>query len=161
MRVMSCVALILAACGGGDPADVAGTYSVNVTNRDNGCNLANWTVGDSSANIPVTIVQDGTMVSATVMGLTGVGLNLALGANVFSGDIDGNSLNLDLFGTRSQMSATCVFTYNAKILGDVTGDVLEGRVEYRAATTSPQNPDCMAIQGCLSFQDFNGTRPPT
>ena len=48
-----------------------------------------------------------------------------------------------------------------EIVGDVENDTIEGRVEYRAATTTPQNPDCSSIQGCLSFQEFNGTRPPT
>lgn len=161
MRALALGLLFVAACGTDDPADVAGNFTVAVTNRDNGCNLGNWTVGDSSAGIPVTIAQDGENVTATVMGLTGGGLTLALGSNMFSGKIVDDEMNLDLFGERPQMQNTCTFTYNAKIRGNVENDTIEGRVEYRAATTTPSNPDCADIQGCLSFQEFNGTRPPT
>lgn len=150
-----------AGCGSDDPANVEGNYTIAITNRDNGCNLANWTVGEMSSGIAVQMTQEGANVTATVMGLTGAGLNLALGSNVFSGKVTDEDLNLDLFGTRPQMQGTCTFTYNAKILGNVLGDSLEGRVEYRAATTTPSNPDCASIQGCLTFQEFNGTRPPT
>lgn len=152
---------VVAACGSDDPANVEGNFTVAVTNRDNGCELANWTVGDSSAGIPVVISQEGEEVTATVTGLTGTYLDIGLGSHVFSGTIDGDEMDLDLFGTRPQMRNTCTYTYNAKIVGGVDGDAIEGRVEYRAATTTPQNPDCAAIQGCLSFQEFNGTRPPT
>lgn len=161
MRALALGLVIVAACGGDDTADVEGNYTVAVTNRDNGCNLQNWTVGDSTPNIAVQITQDGASVTATVMGVTGAFLNLGLGSMSFSGDIDGNHMNLDLFGSRPQMQASCTYTYNAKILGSVDGDVIEGRVEYRAAVTSPNNPDCESINGCLSFQEFNGTRPPT
>ena len=37
--------LALAACT--SPADVAGTYTIALTNRANGCNLQNWTVGET------------------------------------------------------------------------------------------------------------------
>lgn len=155
------VSALLAACGSDEPANVEGNYTVAVSNRDNGCNFANYTVGDTQSGIPVMITQEGANVTATVMGLTGAGLNLALGSNVFSGTVDGDMLDLDLFGTRPQMQGTCTYTYNAKILGDVTRDTLTGRVNYSAATTTPSNPDCASIQGCLTFQEFNGTRPPT
>ncbi len=166
MRVLALGAVMVGlfgggACGGDDPVNVEGSFTIAITNRDNGCSFANWTVGESSQGIPVTITQDGAMATATVMGLTGGALNLALGSNMFSGSVDGDQVNLDLFGTRAQMQASCTFTYNAKILGSVDGDTIEGRVEYRAATTTPTNPDCATIQGCLSFQEFNGTRPPT
>ncbi|MGE0399292.1 MAG: hypothetical protein AB7T06_21450 [Kofleriaceae bacterium] len=153
--------VVLAACSDDEPANVEGNFTVSVANRDNGCNFPNYTVGDTQAGIPVTITQEGTNVTATIMGLTGAGLSLGLGSNIFSGTVDGDQMVLDLFGTRPQMQATCTYTFNAKILGSVDGDAIEGRVEYRAATTTPSNPDCASIQGCLTFQEFNGTRPPT
>ncbi|MFN0251839.1 MAG: hypothetical protein ACKV2T_33490 [Kofleriaceae bacterium] len=161
MRELALGLLVATACGTDDPANVEGNFTVAITNRDNGCNFGNYTVGDTSSNIAVAIAQEGEEVSATVMGGTGVVLNLLLGSNVFSGDIGGSQLDLDLFGTRPQMQNTCTFTYNAKIVGDIERDTIEGRVEYRAATTTPNNPDCASIQGCLTFQEFNGTRPPT
>lgn len=163
MRVLTLglLGVLVGACGSDDPANVEGMYTVAVTNRDNGCNFANYTVGDTAQGIPVTIAQEGESVTVTVMGLTGGGLSLLIGSNIFSGTIAGTDFDLDLFGTRPQMQATCTFTYNAKIRGDIDGDAIAGRVEYRAATTTPQNPDCASIQGCLTFQEFNGTRPPT
>jgi hypothetical protein len=161
MRALALGFLVVAACGSDDPANVEGNFMVAVANRDNGCNLANWTVGDTASGIPVMITQEGENVSATVTGLTGTYLDIGLGAHVFSGTIDGDEMNLDLFGTRPQMQATCTYTYNAKIRGSVDGDAIEGRVEYSANATTPTNPDCASINGCLSFQEFNGTRPPT
>lgn len=152
--------LAVAACSD-DPANVEGDFTVAITNRDNGCNVGNWTVGNSTPNIQVTVTQETTEVTANVTGLVGGYLDLVLGSHAFIGEVDGEQLNLDLFGSRSLMNASCVYTYNAKLLGNINGDTLEGRIEYRAATTTPQNPDCAAIQGCLSFQEFNGTRPPT
>lgn len=151
----------VAACGSDDPANVEGMYTVAIANRDNGCNFPNYTVGDTAQGIPVTISQEGENVTATVTGLTGAALNLQLGSNMFTGAIDGDEMNLDLFGTRPQMQDTCTYTFNAKIIGSVDGDAIEGRVEYRANATTPTNPDCNSIQGCLTFQEFNGTRPPT
>ena len=153
--------LILLACVGcsSDPADVEGNYTIAVTNRDNGCNFGNWMVGAQNAGIPVTVTQTDTTVSAKIEGATGGFVALALGSATYVGDIDGDHLQLDLFGTRSQTSGNCAFTYNSAIIGDVDGDTLTGRVEYTAATNN--NPDCAAIEGCLSYQEFNGTRPPT
>lgn len=158
---MRSLGLILLACVGcsSDPANVEGNYTIAVTNRDNGCAFANWMVGGQSAGIPVTVTQTDTMVSAKIEGVTGSFVALALGSATYSGKIDGDHLELDLYGTRSQMSGNCAFTYNSVIVGDVDGDTLTGRVEYTAATNN--NPDCTAIEGCLSFQEFNGTRPPT
>lgn len=147
----------LIACGG-DPADVEGNYTIAVTNRDNGCNFQNWTVGNQATNIAVTISQEGENVSATIEGATGGFVELVLGSRTYAGTIDGDSMSLDLFGSRSQNSGNCAFTYNSRIVADANGDALTGRVEYRAAGNG--NPDCAAIDGCLSYQDFNGTRPP-
>ena len=158
---MRSLGMILLACVGcsSDPADVEGDYTIAVTNRDNGCQFANWTVGEQSASIPVTVTQSDTTVTAQIKGVTGTFVAFALGSATYTGEIDGDHLALDLFGTRSQMSGNCAFTYNSSIIGDVDGDTLTGRVEYTAATNN--NPDCAAIEGCLSYQEFNGTRPPT
>jgi hypothetical protein len=158
MRWLSGIALVLVACGGGDPADVAGDFTIAVTNRDNGCDLENWTVGDQASNIPVTITQDGSDVTATVGAGAGFILDLALGDNVFTGTVDGDDLLLELFGTRGQQQGNCSFTFNSTIDATITGDVLTGTIDYRAATND--NPDCAALEGCRSFQEFNGTRPP-
>jgi hypothetical protein len=159
MRILATLLpCVLVACGGGDPADVAGDYTIALTNRDNGCNLANWTVGESSSNIPVAIEQEGSTATANVMAGAGVVLDLALGSHIYEGEVDGDDLFLELFGTRSQTQGNCTFTFNSEIDASIDGDTLTGAIRYKAATVG--NPDCAPLEGCVSFQEFNGTRPP-
>ena len=159
----ACVALIalLAACGS-DPADVAGQYSLSLTNRDNGCNFANWTVDETASNIPITMTQsteDMSMATAVVGGAAGVYLDVLLGSRTYTGDVDGSSLLLTLFGQTTGMDGNCTFTVNSVIDAQLDGDVLSGEIRYEKATNG--NPDCAASEGCASRQDFNGTRPPS
>jgi hypothetical protein len=152
------LALALGACGG-SPADVAGSYTVSVTNGVNGCPFQNWTVGSTATNIPVTIAQDGSAATAMVEGGVGTVLMVGLGSRVFAGDVSGDSLDLELIGTATQTSGSCEFTYNAHLDGDIDGDVIIGTITYTAV--SADLPDCEAVAGCESVQDFNGTRPPS
>lgn len=146
----------LAACNNG-PADVAGDYTMALTNKDNGCMFMNYTVGATTTGVQVTITQASSTATATVMGGGGLVLDAVLGGNVFSGKVDGDSIDLTLPGSRSFTNGNCAFTYNGEILGSLAGDTLTGRIEYTAATN--MNPDC-TNQGCITTQDFNGTRPP-
>jgi hypothetical protein len=151
----------LIACGSTSPANVSGNFTVAVTSRDNGCKVANWTVGDMQSGIGVTITQDGATAMASVNGLIGTYLDFVLGGHVFMGSVDGDFVNLTLFGTRSQAAGNCTYTYNAVLSGTLTGDVMQGNIKYEAKTNG--NPDCttMGITGCASVMDFNGTRPPS
>ncbi|MGE0868926.1 MAG: hypothetical protein AB7P03_10195 [Kofleriaceae bacterium] len=154
---MSLVAA-LAGCGSSEPADVEGTYTIAVTNRDNGCNFNDWTVNESTPGIGVVINQEDDAVTATIQGAVGVFLNFALGSDTYSGSVDGDAVDLVLHGTRSATMGNCTFTYNSEIHATADGDTLVGRVEYIAAGNG--NPDCASIDGCVTYQDFNGTRPP-
>jgi len=145
-------------CGGGSDADVAGNYTIALTNRDNGCMLANWTEGESTTGVAVTITQDGSNVTASVEAGAGFVLDVALGGHVYTGSVDGNRVFLELFGSRNQQMGNCAFTYNSDIDASLSTDTLMGKIEYRAATNN--NPDCAALENCVSFQEFNGTRPP-
>jgi hypothetical protein len=160
MKRLSCLVFVLAlgAGCGSDPADVSGSYTIAITNRDNGCMLGNWNVGDMTSGIPVVITQDGDNVTADVMGLAAIGLDAALASHAFTGTVDGNDLDMKIVGTRPQQSGNCTFTYNANLRGSISGDALTGRVDYTAATNG--NSDCAPLDGCKSSQDFNGTRPP-
>lgn len=154
----ACFLLFAAGCGGGSDANVEGNWTVAVTNRDNGCAFANWEVGNQASNIPVAITQEGSNVTATITGAVGGYVAFLLGSATFTGGVDGDALTLELFG-RAQTQGNCSFSYNAVLIGDVDGDTMTGRIEYRGVTNN--NPDCAAIEGCVSFQEFNGTRPPT
>ena len=153
------VAAALSGAGCGSPANVAGDYAVNLTNKDNGCAFPNWTVGQMTSNIAMTIVQSGSDVTATVGGLGGAFLVAVLGSASFTGTASGNSIDLTLFGTRNATQGSCSYTVNAEIDGQIGGDLLEGTIDYKTATNG--SPDCGALQGCASEQAFNGTRPPT
>lgn len=96
----------------------------------------------------------------TVEGLAGVALIGFLGAgkNVFTGSVDGDDVSVESIGTKPNTSGNCTYTFNATINGTLDGDVLRGRIEYRAADNG--NSDCSQVHGCLTYQDYNGTRPP-
>jgi hypothetical protein len=147
----------LVGCGD-DPVDAEGMYTVSVTNRENGCQFANWTAGDSAAGIQVTINQEGSTANADVMGATRVYLDLILGSHIFNGDIRGDELDLEILGTRSAAMGNCTLTVDAQLLATLDGDVLTGRINYRYHGNG--NTDCAAYDGCISFQEMNGTRPP-
>jgi hypothetical protein len=159
--LFSCVVGVAAAgvagCGS-DPADVAGTYTISLTNRENGCMFANWVVGEQTTGVRVTITQSGDSASASVEGTAGAFFDLWLGGHVYTGTVDGDELSLELFGNRPQTLGNCAFTYNSRITATIHGDALSGRVEYTAKTNN--NPDCAALESCITYQDFNGTRPP-
>ncbi len=152
------LSFVATAFGCSDPADVAGDYTVALTNRENGCNFDNWTVGNTSSNIPVTITQEGSSMSATVGGGAAVVLDLALGGHVYQGDVDGSHLTATIYGNRSATNGNCTFTYNSTFDADSDGDFLTGEIRYTPATNG--NPDCATIEGCVNRQEFNGSRPP-
>jgi hypothetical protein len=147
----------LAGCGD-DPADVAGEYSVNVTNRDNGCMFEDWTEGDTATGIPVSITQDGSSVTAEVGGLTRALLLFWLGGATFTGTVRGDQLDLQLQGTRSMSSGNCAYTMDAVIDAEVRGDTLSGEIRYEARTNN--QPDCGTLTGCATVQGLSGARPP-
>lgn len=155
-RALPLLALLLA-CGS-DPADVAGDYTIAVTNGPNECMLPMWNEGDSSAGIDMVVSQSGSSANADVRGLTGTYLDFALGSSVFSGDVDGDRLDLLLIGTAEQSAPGCTYTIDAELDGTLDGDVLVGTITYRP---NPIEGTCGILESCRNVQDFNGTRPPT
>ncbi len=147
-----------AACGSNAPAEVAGTFTVGVTNRTNGCHFANWTEGAMNSGILVSITQSGSTASANVTGATGTYFDVVFGTSVFAGSVDGDSLDLKLMGTNSQTTGNCTYTYDGEILATANGDTLTGKINYKPATNG--HTDCVTIEGCVSYQDFTGSRPP-
>jgi hypothetical protein len=149
--------VVLAACGGGSDANVAGNYTMALTNRDNGCNFAGYTVGAQNT-VGVNITQNKSDLTATVTGGGGFLLALVVGSNVYTGGVDGDDVDLEIIGNIAMNSGNCAFTYNSEIHATADGNSMSGRIEYRAVTN--MNSDCAAITGCLTFQEFAGSRPP-
>ncbi len=157
LRLTALALVLVAACT--PTADVAGEYTVALTNRANGCNFQNWTVDQPTQGVSVTITQADATATASVNGLTGAYLDLVLGGHSFVGPVDGDTVELTLYGDRSGSMGNCTFTFNAVMRGELAGDALSGVIDYEARTNG--NPDCAPIQGCASVQEFVGARPPT
>jgi hypothetical protein len=158
------VSLVLCAlatgCGDDDPANVAGSYTIAVTNGDNGCEFGNWNEGDTAQNIGLEMTQQGSSLDGEVTGFVATTyLDVVLGAHVFSGDVDGTSLELGIVGTTPFRKDNCDYTIDATLTATIDGDVLVGTIDYSAKTDG--SDDCGTLDACHSVQSFNGTRPPT
>jgi hypothetical protein len=149
----------LAACGGDDPVDAAGTYTVSLTQREDGCNYG-WT-GESNAGVEVVMTQNDTALSADVQPAAGarLALDAILGGHVFTGTVDGTHLDLLIEGATSFSMGTCDYTIDAQIDATLDGDVLSGNIFYRDQTDN--STDCGALTGCSSRQELLGNRPPS
>jgi hypothetical protein len=157
------VAAVAFGCGGSEdfesaPIDVAGVYSVNVTNKVNGCGFPNWKEGEQTTGIELTMMQDGTSVTGAIGGGVGALVQLLLGASTFSGTLSGDQVTATNFGTKSATQNGCTYTTNMVMTGTLTGDALQGVLEYTPQTNG--SPDCGVLNECTSLQEFSGARPP-
>lgn len=148
----------LVACGNDRPANVEGSYTLNITNGNNACNLSNFNRGSGASNVSLVIDQDSHRVTGTVAGLAGSLLTGLLGSNRFEGEVDENRLHMEIVGDRSGSDGNCAYTINATMSGVATGDFLEGTIEYTRVDNG--NSDCASLSNCVSVQNFNGSRPP-
>jgi len=155
-RFISFAFVAAAACT--STANVAGDYTVAVTNRDNGCGFAGWTVGAQTTNVQVTITQSGNGITGIVMGGGGFILDAVIGTHTFAGTVSGDKIDMKATGSKTNMQGNCTYTVNGDITGVSSGDVLMGSIDYTGQGNGMT--DCAGITGCLSFQDYNGTRPP-
>jgi hypothetical protein len=155
MKSLGLILLLVAACT--SPANVAGTFTVGVTNHNDACGIG-WTVGQQASGVQVVITQSGANATATVMGGGALGLDVLVGTNVFAGTVSGDDVNLNITGTRAMQKGNCTYTLNAEITGKLAGNELMGTIDYTGAGNGAS--DCAGITGCLSSQAFDGTRPP-
>ncbi len=139
---------------------MAGNYTINIVNAENGCAFSNWQSG-SQAQVNLKVVQSEAdeSVTGTVEGVTGGVLTLLFGSNVFRGTADGSAVDLALNGTRAANQGACAFTAVARLQGTLDEDTLSGTIRYTYNTNN--SPDCATLATCSSVQNFNGIRPPT
>jgi hypothetical protein len=149
----------LGGCGSDDEftADVAGSYTIAITNGASSCSFDNWVEGKETSGIGLVMTQEGQKVSATLDGATGALFNLLFGSADFDGTIKGSAVTLTNYGSRALQDGNCSYTYNATVTATQSKDAIEGTITY--ATKTNGNPDCTAIE-CSAKQRFNGTRPP-
>jgi hypothetical protein len=160
MRVLVALLFVTLAGGacGSSTLDASGTYTMSITDEDNGCGFQGWTTGAVATDIPLIVTQTGANVSAQISGAVGSYVQLLLGVNTFTGDIGGDELNLTLTSTNAAHQGNCAYFVNGDVVGKLTGDALQGTIVY--TTTTNKSPDCGAVEGCHSTQAFSGNRPP-
>jgi hypothetical protein len=157
LLIAASLALATSACGQ-DPVDAAGDYTLSITNRENGCGFDNWTEGESSTGTMISIVQDGAEVSVNVSGFAAVVLGVLQGSSTFQGEVDGDAIDGAIFGSNQLNRDGCPHVVNSTFDAVLDGDVLTGEIRY--TVNGNGGPECEALEGCVSRQEFNGTRPP-
>jgi hypothetical protein len=152
--------VLVAACGSTDTptADVSGKYTLSLTKKNNGCAFANWTVGETSQGVVMTVTQNANTATGTVEGLGAVALDLVLGTHVFSGTVTGSVADLQANGSRAASQGTCAYTVNAHVNLVLTGNAVNGSIVYAPKTNG--SADCGVLNSCTSTQDIAGSRPP-
>lgn len=155
----ACALLGLAGCSSEAEftSDVSGTYTVAITNGASDCDFKDWVEGKETSGIDLVITQDDRNIHGTLGGVTGAFFTLAFGSAEFDGTISGDELSMTNYGSRSNMSGNCSYTYNSTVAGKQNGDAISGTITY--ATKTNGNPDCSAVE-CSATQDFSGARPP-
>ncbi len=150
----------IAACSSSEAAqDLTGNFTIAVTNKDNGCAFQNWTSGQSTTTIPLTITQQGSNgITAVVGGAAGAYLTLVIGTATFTGSVTGPTGTLTAAGTRSGSQGTCAYTINANMTITLAGNAINGSISYVPKTNAQST--CGVLNACSSTQDLSGNRPP-
>lgn len=156
--------VVALACGSADqaPANVNGSYPLNITYDKNECMVADWQVGRMQTNaFTLQLTQDAKMpgqVTGKVEGLLGVLLKLTLGSDTFTGTVTGPNVEMALFAGREVMAeGACQAKADARMTGTLTGDALAGTIYLNFATN--KHPDCGWRNGCVSILYYTGSRP--
>ncbi len=160
MRTIPLALLAAVACSSsasGPPANVAGTYTVSVTNRENGCNVASFTPGLMTTGVTVQVTQNGAQISADVMGLAGVYLTAGVGSSTLVGSLDGAKASLT--ASANHTTGMCAYTTTATASMTFNGDTMQGSITYTDSGNG--SSDCGVVQSCMNLQNFAGSRPPS
>ena len=155
LRGFALLAVVIVA-GCTPPANIAGTYTVAVTDGQNGCAFPNFTQGTVTNGIPFTVTQNGASATGTVGGVVGVYLGLTFGNNVFTGTVLGNGFLLKLTGTNTLNQGSCAYTLDAVASGSIVGSAISGQIDYTSVTNN--SAACGSLVGCHTDQTFSGTR---
>jgi hypothetical protein len=159
MRTILPLALVVAAaaaCSSNDnapPAQVAGDYTLTVTDNQNGCQVENFTTGATQSGITMAVTQNGTSLSATGTASSGLMLAFATG-NTLNGWIDGQEASLS--STVTHTVGGCTYSTTATANLTFSGNQVQGSVLYTDSGNG--SPDCNVMQQCTSTQTVNGSR---
>jgi hypothetical protein len=141
------------------PGNVAGAYSVSLVNDTNDCAFGNFQPGNTTAGVPITVVQEaGAPANAvvTVGGFPAIFYSFVLGSADYTADVSGFSLQGILHGNVTSKRQGCDVTYDARIDASIAGDVIRGTFVYTSVPAA--DAGCM-VSTCTSTQSFSGTKP--
>jgi hypothetical protein len=139
---------------GGPAADVAGEYTVSLTNQQSSCML-DWRQGAKTNGVMFTIRQDGTNLTAEAGGDAAVSLVLITGTNAFVGNVEGDTFTLVADGPTVFTTGACSYTVQATVEGTLQGDIITGTLTYRPVLST--DPQC-AQYACAAVAAFTGVR---
>jgi hypothetical protein len=157
-------AMLAMGCGSsnGTPADVSGTYTLNLTNGENECMYQNWTMGATAAGgVTITLAQDTadpSKVTGSVQGLVAALVALVYGSAEFAGTVSGSTVQMKLEGTRTASTGNCAYTPIARLTAVASGDNINGTIKHSLQTN--MTSDCGYRNSCVNTQTFAGARPP-
>jgi hypothetical protein len=151
--------VLLAGCSSEDEftANMAGTYTLALTNGASSCPFDDWEAGKKTTGVGFIVTQEGENLHGAIDGVAAAFFALAFGSAEFDGDIRRNHFELTNYGSRTANMGDCAYTYNATVTGDLAADAISGTITYAPATNG--NPDCAAVE-CSASQEFSGSRPP-
>lgn len=153
---MAMAAVAVAGCA---PLNVAGTYSGAVTNRDNGCMISNYNVGDMTSGINMVVTQSGADVTVDVQGLAGVALSLfTANTDALRGTATPVGFSVSKIGRNGTTNGDCTYNTVVEANGTLSGDSLTGSVIYRYQVTNAAA--CGYRATCRTEQSFAFVRPP-
>jgi hypothetical protein len=143
MFVTGCALAGLGACSD-TPANVAGTYAVTLTDGSDGCQVFEGQLPMAQSTITVAITQTGSQIQADVEGDGEPQLMALVGTHVFTGTVDGDTLQLAITGAFTRTIEGCNYKLDAVIAAAVDGARFSGSLSYRAVSEDPT---------CMQFND--------
>lgn len=154
VAVLATLGALTTSCGA---VNVAGNFTGIVTNGENACAIANWTVGTQYRNITLGLSQSNTMVTATVDGALSTALSSFTSSNdAITGVTTGDGFVVRRAGFAPMTRGNCSYKAGIDIEGTVNGNTLTGTVTYHYTTNNMS--DCAELQTCRSVQQLAFTR---
>jgi hypothetical protein len=151
MRALALVVLV--ACSSSEfetaPANVNGAWVGTATNASSSC-PGDFRVGETSA-VNANVTSDGKAVSIKVEGSVGFWVNLLVGADTFTGTIEGSAINATLLGSKDLKDGLCTYRITATMNATTDGKKMNGTVTYKPNVVSG---DCAAWKDCSRTQSF-------
>ena len=160
---LGCV--VLAACST-PTANVAGTYTAQLTQGSDGCNVSTVSEGTVTTGVTMVVTQTTGTLTADVGGAIASDLMTLIGNHVYTGSIDGDGLQLGINGGFTRQIGNCSYHLDTVITAEASGSTLTGELDYRAVSADPTcvmvtdaGSDLTGGIGCNTTSTLSASRP--